>query len=71
MWNGYQVHMSQVFRGQSTPFRTPVFQLLVKRDPGLRIIMICFPVLIFLTLFYYIGEKAVGNSILSTRMHPQ
>lgn len=67
LWNGYQIHMSQVFgEEQSTPSPTPSFQLLVKHDPGLRIIMICFPVLILLTLFFYIGEKAVGNSVPNT-----
>ena len=60
LWNGYQIHMSQVLSKEPTAqFSTPAFQLLVKRDPGLQLIMICFPVLIILTLFFYIGEKAI------------
>lgn len=60
LWNGYQIHMSQIMaKDRSAPFTTPDFQLLIKRDPGLRLIMICFPILILLTLFFYIGEKAV------------
>ncbi|MBN1568986.1 MAG: cytochrome c biogenesis protein ResB [Acidobacteria bacterium] len=62
-WNGYQIHMSQIFANdQSEPYSTPDFQLLIKRDPGLRLIMICFPILILLTLFFYIGEKAINKN---------
>jgi len=62
-WNGFQIHMSQIFtKGQQPPFSTPAFQLLVKRDPGLRLLMLCFPILILLTLFFYIGEKAVRKT---------
>jgi hypothetical protein len=57
-WNGFQIHMSQVMsKDQPVPFSTPDFQLLVKRDHGLQLIMICFPILIFLTFFFYIKEK--------------
>jgi hypothetical protein len=63
LWNGYQIHMSQIMgKERSAPFTTPDFQLLIKRDPGLRIIMICFPILIFLTLFFYIGEKTSNEN---------
>lgn len=62
LWNGYQIHMSQApTKGQPQPFSTPAFQLLVKRDPGLKLIIICFPVLILLTLFFYIGEEAIAK----------
>lgn len=57
-WNGFQIHMSQVFeKDQQAPFSTPVFQLLIKRDPGLQLIMICFPILILLTLLFYIADS--------------
>jgi hypothetical protein len=50
--------MSQVFaKDQQAPFSTPAFQLLIKRDPGLQPIMICFPILILLTLLFYIEER--------------
>jgi hypothetical protein len=62
IWNGYQIHISQVFANdQFKPFSIPDFQLLIKRDPGLRLILICFPILILLTLFFYIGEKAINK----------
>jgi hypothetical protein len=59
-WNGFQIHMSQA-GGQRNPepFSTPAFQLLVKRDPGLPLIILCFPVLILLTLYYYIEERRI------------
>ncbi len=57
-WNGFQIHLSQApARNPLEPFSTPSFQLIIKRDPGLRLIMICFPILILLTLFYYVAEK--------------
>jgi len=63
LWNGYQIHMSQVFgEGQFEAYSVPDFQLLVKRDPGLRILMICFPVLILLTLLFYIGDRTVRKT---------
>ena len=57
-WNGFQIHMSQIpGKTDPKPFTAPEFQLLVKRDPGLRLILIFFPILILLTLYFYIEER--------------
>ena len=62
-WNGFQIHMSRV-PDKTDPklFSTPSFQLLIKRDPGLRLILFCFPILILLMLYYYIEEKRLRSS---------
>ena len=58
LWNGYQIHLAQVSSGgRAAPFATPEFELLIKRDPGLGLIMACFFILILLTLYYYAEEK--------------
>jgi hypothetical protein len=57
-WNGFQIHISQVSgQGNTEPFSIPAFQLLVKRDPGLPLIILCFPALILLTLYFYIEDR--------------
>ncbi|MBN2321462.1 MAG: cytochrome c biogenesis protein ResB [Acidobacteria bacterium] len=63
-WNGFQIHMSRVpNKTDPKPFSTPVFQLLIKRDPGLRLILFCFPILILLVLYFYIEEKRLRSSV--------
>ena len=62
-WNGFQIHMSRVpDKTDPKPFSTPAFQLLTKRDPGLRLILFCFPILILLMLYFYIEEKRLRSS---------
>ncbi|MDI9613690.1 MAG: hypothetical protein QM330_11695 [Acidobacteriota bacterium] len=57
--NGFQIYMMQAGSpGKTAPYVTPQFELLVKSDPGLGLIMACFFILILLTLFYYGAGKS-------------
>jgi hypothetical protein len=63
-WHGFQAHLSTV--GSAQPGHTPALQVIVKRDPGSRVIISCFPIMILLLLIYYgfaPATKSNGNGI--------
>ena len=63
-WHGFQMHLSTA--GRAEPGSPPELQVVVKRDPGARFIIGCFPVMILLLVVYYAynpAPKPNGNGL--------